>query len=91
MSANTMVQDSLTKRREQYMGQLAMLSRKRETHRRAIDDIDNSVVILEASQAEVNRALGDCEAQKQAVAAEAKAQENPSDKPDEPGAGTQAK
>jgi len=70
VSTDTMLQDSLTKRREQYMGQLAMLSRKREGHRRAIEDIDANIVVLEASQAEVNRSLSDVEAQKAAVAAE---------------------
>ena len=74
MSADTMLQDSLNKRRDQYTGQLAVLSRKRETHRRAIEDIDRDVTTLEASRAEVNRSLGDLQAQQTAVAEEAKAQ-----------------
>lgn len=84
MSADTILQDSLNRRKQEYSGKLMLMARKRELARRDIEDIDREVDRLEAALREVQRAEGDWQAQQTAVAAEAKAQENPSDDPDEP-------
>ena len=92
MSANTILQDSLNKRKQEYSGQLMLMARKRVIAQRDIDAIDQETEKLEVALRAVQRAEGDWQAQQTAVVEEAKAQEEkPSDKPDEPKPGTQVK
>ena len=70
MSADTMLLDSLNKRKQGYTSQLMILARKRYTAQRNIDEIDRETEKLEAALSEVQRAEGDWQAQVAAVAAE---------------------
>ena len=70
MSADTMLLDSLNKRKQGYTSQLMILARKRYTAQRDIDAIDKDIDKLEAALSEVQRAEGDWRAQVAAVAAE---------------------